>query len=470
MHFLQHSGMIAAIAIARNAIRGAVSSLILYPLAQRLEGRKVSGKTAYIRRNLDLPYVERRRQAHLQLAAIVEKAGNTVPYYRDLFAQIKFDPTRLANDLRYLSELPFLTKDIIREQGNRLLSEETEGKQIHSAKTGGSTGPSAVISYDQEAADWASAVIRACRHRIGNPHWRSETHFASRFPDAFPLRDRLRETVKCLTMNRDNIFFDSFDEEELAAIWRDLKRLRPHLVHAHPSTMDQLATYVEHSQGIGHIFAAFESSGELMTNHQREHIARVLECKVINRYGLAEAGVIAYQLDPAKNNMRWLDFNAWPEVLDDTGNLCDRTNGDDAKGELVITPLLNGAMPLLRYRTGDIVTLSEDKNGTFIPEMTGRIHDVICLDGKSLPTHYVQDVLDRVGGIQQFQIEVVENTPIFRIVAEAGADQAAIAHRLTGWWKQEIKVEFIPSSELKLIGHRQKFRHLVASPTPMDSQ
>ena len=104
-----------------------------------------------------------------------------VPYYRDLFHSIGFDPASLHRSADYLADIPVLTKDIIREQGERLLRDDHASYRAHASKTGGSTGPSAVIMYDQDAADWTSGVIRYARERIGAGATRSEVHFSSRF-------------------------------------------------------------------------------------------------------------------------------------------------------------------------------------------------------------------------------------------------------------------------------------------------
>ncbi|MCZ3376237.1 phenylacetate--CoA ligase family protein [Rhizobium sp. AG207R] len=450
----------------RNGIRGALATIIVYPLTERYEARDIRSKTRWIREEIDRPFSERRARAVARLAETVAFAGVKVPYYRDLFSSIGFDPAKVAADPRYIEDLPYLTKDIIREQGQRLLREDRDGIRIHVAKTGGSTGPSAHIHYDQEAADWSSAITQESRRRIGNTHWRSELHFASKFPEVFPWRDRMREHVKCFAMNRDNIFFATFASEELEQIWRRIKSIRPHLAHAHPSTADQLAAHVETTRGKDKGFQIFESSGELLEARQRERIERVLQCQVIDRYGLAEAGVIAYQIDPKSSDMRFYEFFAWPELRteEETG-LTDIPEGARS-GELVITPLFNRMMPLLRYRTGDNAILAHQPNGIVIPRMVGRVHDVIMLGGTPLPTHFIQDVLDRVGGIREFQIQMLRGKPVFRLVPEDTADTNAIRERIASWWSDNVEVEFITPADLKLVGLRQKFRHFVPEEAP----
>jgi phenylacetate-CoA ligase len=73
-------------------------------------------------------------------------------------------------------------------------------------------------------------------------------------------------------------------------------------------------------------------------------------------------------------------------------------------------------------------------------------------------------VLDRVGGIRTFQVEIVQGRPVLRIVPEPNSGLEGIRNRLAGWWGDAIDVQFIKPSDLKLQGWRCKFRHLVGAP------
>jgi phenylacetate-CoA ligase len=462
--------------VHRDLVNGArgIAALIAYPLAERLEGRDVRSKHRALASAMSRDFTERRQRSWAALVDLVRFAAVSVPYYRDLFARIRFDPDKLTKDSRYLQDIPYLTKDLLKSEGERLLRLDHANFRKHIATTGGSTGASARIVYDHEAADWSSAVTRYARATVGDigntGRFRPELHFASKFPDAFPLADRLREHVKCLAMNRSNIFFSSFDAEELERIWRAIKSIRPHLVQAHPSTMFHLAHLIEARQGADKAFEIFESSGEQLDRQQRDAIARSLRCVVINRYGLAEAGVVAYQTDARDVAMLVFDPFCWPEIAAADG--LDGTPVDDhaAGGELVVTTIRNRMMPLIRYRTGDLAVLDETPQGFIIREVIGRTHDVIELAGRKMPTHYLQDALNRIGGVRTFQVEIIQGRPLLRIVPETDSDRDRIRTRLAGWWGTGVDVQFIDSSELKLQGRHAKFRHVVGgSPDAPDN-
>jgi len=434
-----------------RSIRSVTASHLAYPVVERLAGREVRAKLTELSAARALPGAERRRRASLALAEMVAWAGTAVPYYRDLFARLRFDPKKLQHDTAYLDVLPYLSKDIIRAEGTRLLREDHAELVTHRSRTGGSTGPSIEICYDQAGVDWSSAVTRHARSSIGKSHALTELHLASRFPELFPLKDRLKEAAKCFVMNRSNAFIADFEPSRLDLLWHQISQLRPYLVHGHPSTLYHLARHMAARGGGAGAFTVFESSGELLQAHQRETIARVFECRVVDRYGLAEFGVVAYQMDDYSDALSVYDELVWPETTNES--------------EIVLTGLTNRMMPLIRYRTGDLATLTHHEEGYMLSNLVGRVHDLVSIDGKTYATHYIQDLLQRVGGIAEFQILPCQR-PILRLVLEPDRDPEGIRTRLASWWGAAVQVEFIPPTALELTGERGKFRHVLSGDRP----
>jgi phenylacetate-CoA ligase len=439
-----------------RTIKGVVSAYIAYPIAELTEKRDIRSKLAELRRFYVMPFEHRRRIALQRLADTLAFAGTHVPYYRNIFGVLRFDPNNVRRDQRYLEDLPFLTKDIIREQGDRLLSKRLADTKHHVRKTGGSTGSSCFIYYDQEGLDYAAAVTLYARESIGKRKHKSELHFACRFPDVVPERWPSREDFKCFAMNRSNIFFDRIDEEGLAEIWQTLRRRRPYLVHAHPSTIYALACYVERTYGRAKAFQVFESSGELIEPYMRDAIARALGCRVVDRYGLAELGIMAYELNGNEASLSVFESEGWPESrLIDAG-------AHQGEHELVFTGFRNRLMPLIRYTTGDLGKIEERGDGFYLTDVVGRIHDVVPINGVVHPTHHIQDMLDhRVGGIQEFQIDLRTSPPTLRVVLESNASPDQTAAKIDTYWPKAFVIAFVNHDELVRVGHRAKFRHVV---------
>lgn len=436
-----------------RTLKGLISAYLAYPIAEQRENRLVREKLRELRSHYNLSTPERMAISRKRLIETITLAGQQVPYYKDLFQELKFDPTRLAHEPEYLETLPVLTKDTIREQGKRMLSQPLSELRHYGCKTGGSTGLSAIIYYDQIAADYSSAVTQFCREQVGNTKRQPELHFACRFPDVDYDHWPTTEDFKCFAMNRSNIFFDRLDDTGLQEIWNTLLRRKPFMAHSHPSTMYALACYIERTQGQAKSFEVFESSGELMEDYQRQKIAQALQCRVVNRYGLAELGVMAYEIDVDSPDMRVLESEGWPESrLGPQGH------------ELIFTGFRNQLMPLIRYRTGDLAEVAQDSAGFYLSNVVGRIHDVINLEGVDYATHTIQDMLDhRVGGIQEFQIDVRGIKPLLKIVPEAHADKNEITRKVLQYWGNAFELNFVGHEDFVRVGRHAKFRHVVTA-------
>lgn len=438
-----------------KGVKGLLSAYVAYPVAEHLEKRVIRPKRKELSQYYKLDFAKREQIAKGLLVDTLLFAQHAVPYYKGLFKQVNFDPERVRQETAYLNELPFLTKDIIREQGDRMLSQSLDGYRHHVCKTGGSTGLSSFIYYSQEAADYAAAVTLYCRDKVGKTKRKDELHFACRFPDAPPQEEWTREDWKCLAMNRSNIFFDRIDDVGLEEIWKTLLERRPYLAHGHPSTIYALACYVERVYGKGKAFEVFEPSGELLEPYMRDTIARVLQCKVVDRYGLAELGVMAYQLNGNENGLQVLDSEGWPETLSIDG-------AGENEQELVFTGFRNRLMPLIRYRTGDLAVVEKRNDGFYLNNLVGRIHDLVDINGVAHATHHIQDMLDhRVGGIQEFQIDIRTTPTILRIVPEHGANVEDIGNKIAAYWPNGFDVQFVDHSAFVRVGRHAKFRHVV---------
>jgi len=429
----------------------------LYPLAERYQGRRIRAKADVLRRQTRMGWSERRDWVKSRLAGQLERAGEEVPYYQDLFRQIRFEPSKIGRDLGYLQDVPYLTKQIIREQGVRLVSKRHPVAGLHIRRTGGSTGPSTQIYYSQEALDWTAAVNLISLEWAGKHRHMKELHLASRFPESFPWRDRVKEQLKCLALNRSNIFTDNFDSSGLDVAWRQLRRVRPFLIQGHPSTLYALAVYLR-EQGIdaSGVIRVFESTGEVLDAKKRETIETVFDCRAIDRFGNAEFGVLAYErLQDMDHRLTVFDCIAWPEQLEH----------DAGSPELVFTGLRNDAMPLVRYRTGDLGELEITDEGFCLKNIVGRVHDVVRIGEHRYPTHYLQDLLDRIGGIDEFQIEQRAHSSLLRLVVPDLDHRPAVSRRIEQWWGDAVELEFTDFGGLARGGWRSKFRYLVDAPT-----
>lgn len=134
----------------------AVSSL-LFPLQERLKRHT----SVAVRRDLEISqWWSAERIAALQLErlrALLVDAGRHVPYYRDLFAGLRFEPETIAG-IDALRRLPLLSKTLIRAHSEALKHEQAQG--LARFNTGGSSGEPLIFYIGSErvshdvAAKW----------------------------------------------------------------------------------------------------------------------------------------------------------------------------------------------------------------------------------------------------------------------------------------------------------------------------
>lgn len=432
---------------------GVLTAYLVYPLAQRREKRLILPKLRTLRAEAAQPFSIRKAQAHKRLVAVLEQAGRTVPYYRELFAARGFDPASVARDIRYLDDLPCLTKADIMEQGRRLISENAPQGALHERKTGSSTGPAARIYYDQVAMDWTAAQNIQTLEWAGKRRYYREAHLSTRFLTPIPPHDARREAWKCFVLNRENIYTDSLEGGDQDRLWQDIRQAGARVVQGHPSSLYALARHLEQQGGIGgRAFDLFVSTGEMLTDKQRQTIERVLQCRVANRYGAAEFGVMAQETaGRGDNSLLVADSMVWPEMV---------APNEAGVGELVFTALRNAAMPLIRYRMGDLGQLTEQAAGWRLTQLMGRVHDAVVVDGTTYPTHFMQDILDRCGDIQDFQIAVKDGQAVELRLVTAPDQWETIANAVRGNFPT-LALRRIAPQELVFVGRRGKFRYLV---------
>ncbi|KAF5081524.1 hypothetical protein DSECCO2_108430 [anaerobic digester metagenome] len=432
-------------------IFGFLTVTFLYPIAERQQKRLISPKLRVLKAEAALPFSQRKALAAKRLSAILMHAKNTVPYYRDLFQQCSFDPESVNQDIRYFFDLPYLTKDILREQGKRLISTPYEERIVRAQKTGSSTGLAATIYYDQDGLDWTAAQNILMLEWGGKHRCNREAHLSTRF-SSIPREAIHFERRKCFVLNRCNIYTDGFGDAAQEVLLEDLRKARARVVQGHPSSLYALAKYLKkNNKQAPELFEIFVTTGEMLTQRQRQTIENVLHVRISNRYGACEFGVMAQELASGpKGQMLVSDSLVWPESI----------AGEGEGTELVFTNLRNNVMPLIRYRIGDLGTLEERADGWWISKLTGRVHDTVTIGDTTCPTHYIQDILDRCGPISDFQI--MERDGIAR--------ELRLVTPPEHWEQVKVAVqEYFPSlplrridaEQLVFVGIRGKFSYLV---------
>lgn len=421
---------------------------VLFPLLERASKRKILPKLAELKR---FENINRRSQLEIQkeeFYKFLTFCKSEVPFYRDLFKKQSFIPEKILSDIRYLMELPPLTKDIIRENVNRLRMPTAH----HVRKTGGSTGQSVHFYYDNHGLDWTSAINLQAYDMAKNFRHKKDCHISSELGLKPPTKkDLLFDKLKLFSQNRKKLMIESFSDKDLEWSYLNLKRIKPYLLQGHPSTAFAIAEYIERQEYPKQKYCTiFEPSGEMLTPKIVDSIEKNLGAKVVNRYGNAEFGVMAHsRLTEPYNKLKVFERAFFIEECH--------------SDKLIVSNCTNFGMPLLRYETGDIGTVISQPDGVFIHDIQGRIHDTVLINNISYATHYLMDYFDhKITGVREFQIVLkTEELPVLNIVPERSIDIPRIKNMIKDRWPTGLVINFLKFEELERVGWRQKFRHII---------
>jgi phenylacetate-CoA ligase len=399
---------------------------VIWPMWLRRDDPRTPGYLRELeRRRKDTPEVVAARQA-VRLRRLACHAVATVPYYRDLFRAARIDPARFAPS--DLLRLPTLSKTTIRERGDELISSAYRGEPLISKKTSGSTGVPLRVRIDEAGMAWKRAATLLADEDSG---WRRGGAIAKAWGNPeykqFGWRGWLRNTLYERAMHLDTLKMDS------AAIDRFVDRLivrRPALLFGHAHSV-YLVAHRCRERGIAPPApAGIITTAMVLHGFERQLIESVFRCPVTNRYGCEEVSLIACEC-PAHDGLHINVDSVFVEVL-----AGDRPAAPGQPGDVVITDLSNFAMPLVRYRVGDVARWSagECACGRAAPKLAtieGREADYVVtpsghyISGISLTENFAT----LVPGIAQLQI-VQEKVDFlrFRIVRAsdwtAGAEAA----------------------------------------------
>ena len=376
-----------------------ISSLLRNPLrrlADSHQKRSIYSKEKAIRNFYRLsPFRQNLIQAKL-LCNTIYLASKT-NFYRDKISTFLYD--KISIDPRYIEEIPITTKSDLLESPESFLVPTSYYKpreKIYKTSTNGSSGPSAFILYDQDAADWSSATTWFCRSLYESRFSNKTLHLASNLIDnSLPL-PKLVDYFRFLSTNRYNLFISDFSELQLKAYAESISGHSFNIMHGQPSLADAIACEFLRNAPlyVPPKINFFETSGESISDIQRTRIESAFSCKVIQRYGLAEFGVIAYQTHPLSDDLMVLKHAIYPL---DTGS-----NGSSFP---VFTSLRNQYFPLINYDTEDILEMHSVKSALFLKKPTGRRHQVMNINGKTISTAIIMDVLThKLQGVVDFQI------------------------------------------------------------------
>jgi phenylacetate-CoA ligase len=311
-----------------------------------------AGETAQLRylnefeRTQFLSEEEIRELQWARLKVLLRHAHARCPFYRRRFetAGVVPEDLRRLDDLRALQPLE---KRDIQEHGGEMVAAEWPATDLIRNQTGGSTGTPVTfyLGVDRKCSR-AAATLR--HNRWAGWEFGDRAAVIWGAPRDKPV-DGWRSFLR-RTLLREPLWLDAacLTERSMEEFHTALLRHRPRVIQAYARSAVLFARYLEARGLTPHRPHSLITSAEVLDAEDRAVLERVFGCGVFNRYGCREVSVIASEC-PAHAGLHTMAEGLYLEIETPAG-----LARPGETGSILVTDLLNFAMPLIRYRIGDM--------------------------------------------------------------------------------------------------------------------
>ncbi|MEM8550960.1 MAG: phenylacetate--CoA ligase PaaK [Pseudomonadota bacterium] len=337
-----------------------------------------------------------------RLKSSLRHAFSNVPFYTAAFEAAGVHPDDLSS-LSDLRRFPFTRKSDLRDNypfGLFAVPREQVAR-IHASS--GTTGRPTVVGYTKADIDvWASVMARSIRASGGRAGDMVHVAYGYGLFTGGLGAHYGAEALGCTVVPISG----GMTERQVQLI----KDFRPDVIMVTPSYMlailDQFrADGIDPRQTslkVG-IFGA-----EPWTNAMRNEIEAAFDMHAVDIYGLSEVigPGVANECVESKDGLHVWEDHFYPEVINPQSG---EPLPDGELGELVFTSLTKEAMPIIRYRTGDLTRLLPGTARTMrrMEKVTGRTDDMLIVRGVNVfPTQIEEQILTVESLSPHYLIEV----------------------------------------------------------------
>jgi len=357
-------------------------------------GKKFREFIKLIKKSKSWTYSESKNYQLKKLKEVLKFAEKNVPYYRDLFKKINFDTNIQSFD--DLKKIPILTKDIIIENHEKLISESFMKKK-YKMNTSGTTGKRLSLYGSDDLFKIECAFITNSFNSHGAEIYKKHSIWIRRYspkegdPIFFDDLELNRSYMSAFHLN-DETVFDYVDY---------INQTKSKILVSYPSTIYYLAVLCnKHNLKLNYV-EYLHGASEVCLLQWREKIKQYLGIDIKMHYGQVEKVSFAHQ-DSDDFFYRENLLYGYNEIMDD--------------GSLISTGFHNDVMPLIRYETKDKVKLLENPilDGAFpktIEEILGRNGDMLITDKDSwVPAVNFYSFMSKYDEVDLFQIIQIKET------------------------------------------------------------
>lgn len=361
----------------------------ILPIGDFILGASFISQLKHIRKTVKQSEYQLNQLQREKLDKLLNYSVSQSNYYKGLNIKKDSDP------YIWIKNFPILDKELLKAHQDRII---TQKKKLIKQSSSGSSGVQSVVywSKKEQSIHRATQILwwEWAGYKIGNPILQTGLS---------PKRTTIK-AIKDFFFRTYYLFAFGFTKEEAfkALVWKQNNRER--VLGGYAASLYVLSMYAKESD-LKISFKSAISWGDKLFDHYRKSITDTFGCKVYETYATTEGMMIAAQSD--LQYMYIMSPNVFLEILDDNGNEVP----DGELGHVVVTSLNAYAMPLIRYKIGDLAIklpkemYPENKrlNLPLLQKVIGRDTDLVkTKTGKFMTVHSFTGIFEYYPEIKQF--------------------------------------------------------------------
>ncbi|MGQ0764471.1 MAG: hypothetical protein ACT4OZ_02280 [Gemmatimonadota bacterium] len=359
-----------------------------------------------------------------RLRFVVRRAARETPFWRDRLRAAGFEAEADFSFDDY-ARLEPLDRDEAVAGRDHMISRSVPGALLREDSTGGSTGVPFHYHTGPEERGWRLSGQTWVLRKLGIP---PGAHTAFLWGHHVDRNERSSARSRILDRFLARSWYDCFrlSPSVLRDFHRQLSREKPRCLIAYASALESLSRVLR-EDGV----VASYPTGRIITGaeklwaDQRALIESVFSVPVHERYGSRDVGLIGTQLDPRRS----LQFTV------DWANLLVEPETGESQSSILVTKLHADAMPMLRYRIGDMGAFAGSARSghpSFVlDEVVGREADRLFLpDGRWLHGIGIRHTMKDFP-VREFQARQDQDYSVVLLVVPASGFSSATEAEIT---------------------------------------
>jgi phenylacetate-CoA ligase len=324
-----------------------------------------------------------------ELVKMLRYAVSNVPYY----ASIGINPKDIQSG-RDIRRFPVLTKQDIQTSAELLRNPKLTNQDLNSSTTSGSSGEPTITYFDPRTWLLCKYALKFRRTLLAG------TPFGQRLMILSDARVSVDNIPEPRRFRRG--IYSELHVSLYAPIEKQLDSLisyRPTMIYGAPSVLQALCDYIAERRIDTPIVRTVFLSSEFISARVRAKIEGTFSGRVIGVYGSTEFKEIAWQCSHGHYHINI------ESVFVEPGSSANRQDE-----ELLITTLVNRAMPLIRFDIGDYASIKHERcqcgrQSPYLDVILGRRVEYLELpDGRRISPYLLTTNIESLPGLRQYQI------------------------------------------------------------------